>query len=214
MAQRKHRAYENDYPSVTEVLGVLRKIGLEMWYKFNTIEFINRESSKGKISGTDTHTAIETYINTGELKVETQFPEEVTNALHSFVLFRKEHPEIILKGTERAMTSERYQFNGTMDIDATINNVPVIGDWKTSTAKSKDKPEIYPEYITQVSAYRHLYSETCGIGVNFAFIVALAKDKVAYNLRYIDKEELEDNFTEVFLPALKIFQFQHRKKEN
>lgn len=211
MATKKHRDYTNEYGSVTEILGVLRKIGLEMWYKFNTIEFINRESSKGKISGTDTHTAIETYINTGELKVETQFPEEVTNALHSFVLFRKEHPEIILKGTERPMTSEIYKFNGTMDIDATINNVPVIGDWKTSTAKLKDKPEIYPEYIVQVSAYRHLYSETGGICVNFAFIVALAKDKVAYNLRYIEKKELDDCFNEVFLPALKIYNYQRRK---
>ena len=210
---KKHRQYNNDFCSVTEVLGGLRKIGLEMWYKFNTIEFINRESSKGKISGTDTHTAIETYINTGELKVETQFPEEVTNALHSFVLFRKEHPEIILKGTERPMTSEIYKYNGTMDIDAMINNVPVIGDWKTSTAKAKDKPEIYPEYIIQVSAYRHLYSETCGILVNSAFIVALAKDKIAYNLRYIEKQELEDCFNEVFLPALRIYNYTKRKEK-
>ena len=74
MATKKHRDYDNDYPSVTEVLGVLRKMGLEMWYKYNTIEFINNESNKGKIAGTDIHKAIENYILTGQATVESSYP--------------------------------------------------------------------------------------------------------------------------------------------
>ena len=209
---RVHRDYENDYPSVTTALSELRKIGLEFWYRYNTPQFIADAMKSGKEAGTDTHHAIEHFIETGELKVETKYPEEVSNALHSFVMFRRDFPNIILGASELKMTSEIYKYNGTMDITATIDNVPVIGDWKTSTAKKEEKPVIYDEYMTQVSAYRHLYKEVHGIDVNTAFIVALAKDKVAYNYRIIEKEELDDNFNEVFLPALKICQFKRRKK--
>ena len=71
MAQRKHRDYENDYPSVTTILGVLRNIPLEFWFKKNTLEFINKESGKGRTIGTDIHKAIENYILTGQAKVDT-----------------------------------------------------------------------------------------------------------------------------------------------
>ena len=87
MATRKHRDYDNDYPSVTTILSVLRKIGLEMWFKFNTIKFINDATAKGKLIGTQTHEAIEHYINTGEAKIETEwiaFQNEIANpvAMH------------------------------------------------------------------------------------------------------------------------------------
>lgn len=39
------RDYQNDYPSVTQALDVLRKIGLEMWFKINTLEYINTKSA-------------------------------------------------------------------------------------------------------------------------------------------------------------------------
>ena len=40
--------YTNKYPSVTTVLGVLRKLGLEMWFKNNTAQYCDEESRKGK----------------------------------------------------------------------------------------------------------------------------------------------------------------------
>lgn len=209
---KKKRDYDNDFPSVTQCLDVLRKPGLEMWYRVNTPQFINEAMAKGKSIGSATHEAIETYINTGELKVDTEWPDEVTLALKSFVLFRKEHPEIKLKKSETKMTSTLYSFNGTMDIMGEIDGVPVVGDWKTSQAKDKDKPEIYPEYVYQCSAYVELYNEVFKSKVDRAFIVALAKDKEAYNLRFIEKDEIFDSFMNIFIPCLTIKNHQRRPK--
>ena len=165
---RKHRDYDNDYPSVTTILGVLRKIGLENWYKVNTIHFINNEMSKAKIIGTQIHKAIEDLTNGVEVKFETEYNEEVMNVLRGFMKFKKDHPEIRMKLSEIKLTSESYKFNGTMDVLSEIDGVPIIGDYKTGKAKEKDKPEIYDEYKTQVSAYCYLYNEVNNTNIDRA----------------------------------------------
>ena len=91
MAKALRRDYGNDYPSVTQALGILRKIGLENWFKYNTAKFCNEESNKGKLIGTQIHEAIQSHIEKEEVKVETQYSEEVMNALNSFMLFKKEN---------------------------------------------------------------------------------------------------------------------------
>ena len=213
MATKKHRDYDNDYPSVTEVLGVLRKMGLEMWYKYNTIEFINNESNKGKIAGTDIHKAIENYILTGQATVESSYPDEVTSALKSFVLFRREHPEIELKWAETALTSEKYKFNGTIDCIGQIGESLVLLDWKSSNCKDKDKPEVYDEYRVQAAAYVNLYNEIhVESSIDRVVIVVVAKDKIAYSTYSFGGLEIEASFKEVFLPALQIWRFQHDKQ--
>ena len=214
MAKRK-RAYENDFPSVTQVLDCLRKPGLENWYKVNTPQFIQEAMVKGRTIGTATHAAIESYINNGSLTIDTEYPDEVTMALNSFALFRKEHSEIRLSNSELKMTSLLHNFNGTMDIVGELNQVIIAGDWKTTAAKEKEKPEIYDEAKTQMSAYVALYNEVFLGKIDRAFIVALAKDKIAYAFEIIEKEELESRFNEIFLSALKIKNYNKKhKKEN
>lgn len=213
MAQKKHRAYENDYASVTEVLGVLRKIGLEMWFKMNTLEYCNKASGKGKVVGTDIHKAIENYILTGQATVDTQYPDEVTNALQSFIRFRKDYPHFNLKWSEQALTSEVHKFNGTIDCIAEIDGMPVVLDWKSGEAKLKDSPVIYDEYKYQVSAYVCLYNELHPeTFIKTAIIVSVAKDKVGYSTCQLELPEIEACFNEVFLPALRILTYQKRSK--
>lgn len=207
LLKKKRRQYDNDYPSVTQVLDVLRKIGLENWFKVNTLQFIQSESAKGKLVGTQIHEAIETYLSGGEVKVETEYKEEVMNALKSFISFKKENPSILFDKSEMQLTSQTYKFNGTVD----HVGGGLILDWKTATAKDKDKPDIYDEYKYQVAAYVHLYNENHGTSLNEAIIVSLAKDKVAYNMYKMNKEEIDDCFYEVFLPALRILNYKKRK---
>jgi hypothetical protein len=207
MAKRK-REYDNDLPSVTEVLNVLRKPGLEMWYRVNTPKFINEAMSKGRSIGTATHEAIESFITTGELKVDTEWPDEVTLALKSFALFRQEHPEIKLTQSETKMTSIVHGYNGTMDITGQID-IRMAGDWKTTAAKEEEKPTIYDEAKTQVAAYRAAWNELFPSDrLEKAFIVSLAKDKVAYAFEVIEADELDSRFNEIFLSALKIKNYQ------
>jgi hypothetical protein len=205
------RNYENENPSVTTVLGVLRKIGLEFWFKFNTAKFCNEESEKGKLIGTQIHEGIECLINTGEIKVKTGYAEEVTNALKAFMLFRKAHPEIKLNNSEIKMVSETYHYNGTLDCVAEENGKLIILDWKTGQCKKKDKPDIYDEYKYQVSAYVKAYNETHKADINKAIILSLAKDKVAYNEYIMEEQEINDCFNEAFIPALKIWNYQNKK---
>lgn len=207
------RDYQNDYPSVTQVLDILRKISLENWFKFNTPQFIKDKSDKGKLIGSQIHEAIHTYIETGKTKIETEYPDEVTFALKSFMLFRNEHPEIALKNAEMALTSEKYHYNGTLDCEAERNSVPILLDWKTGEAKEKDKPAIYDEYKYQVSAYDNLFEEIKQIKPMADIIIALAKDKVTYNLYEMTRQETEEYFNEIFLSALRILNCQRRYRK-
>ena len=202
------RKYDNKYPSVTTALGVLRKIGLEMWFKYNTIEFTNAESEKGKKVGTEIHDAIQQYTETGKTDFETEYPNEVGTALKSFILFRQEHPEIELIQCEQALTSEKYQYNGTIDVITPV----AIGDWKSGKCGKEEKPKIYPEAKAQVASYVYLWNETQNTNIDKAWIAYIAKDKVAYNYYEMDKQEIDDCFNEVFLSCLKIYNYQRIKR--
>ena len=204
------RNYDNKYPSVTTILGVLRKIGLEMWFKYNDGKWCDAESKRGREGGTDIHNAIEQFINTGEAKVESEYPEEVTRGLNSFMLFKKEHPEIEVHTSEVALTSEFYKYNGIIDAP----EPPILVDWKSGNCKNDDKPKIYDEAKAQVAAYVKLWNENnIGNEIHTAHIVALAKDAVAYNLYTMEEDEINEWFNEVFLSALKIKNHEIKQKQ-
>ena len=209
MTKKAHRDYQNDYPSVTQCLGVLRKIGLEQWFLSNTREFCNAKSNKGKLIGTQIHMAIQSYIETGTAKIETEYDVEVTNALNSFIKFRKEMPEYKLHKAELPLTSELHKFNGTID----CIGEGIMFDWKTGEAKDKDAPTIYEEWKYQVAAYVFLYNEVNNTAIDRAIIVAVAKDKIAYNIYDMDKQEIEDCFQKAFLPCLSILNYQKHQKQ-
>ena len=210
--KKEKRSYskKNKYPSVTQVLNVLRKAGLEHWFKVNTAEYCDAKSAKGKEIGTQTHDAIQAHIEEREVRVETEYAEEVMNALKSFMLFKKEHPEIVLHKSEMEMTDEHYKYNGTLDVTAEISGIEVIGDWKTGEAKDFPAPRVYDEHKTQLSAYVKAFNRINSKNVDKGFIVVLAKDKVAYALYQMEKDEIEAEFENVFLPALKISNYQRR----
>ena len=216
IASLEKRSYKkkNAYPSVTQVLNVLRKAGLEYWFKINTAAFCDEKSAKGKEIGTQAHDAIQAHIEEREVKVETQYADEVMNALKSFMLFKKEHPEITLHKSEMEMTDEVHKYNGTLDVTAEIAigdiAVVAVGDWKTGEAKDNPAPRVYDEHKAQLSAYIKAYNRINGQNVEKGFIVVLAKDKVAYALYVMEKDEIDAEFENVFLPALKISNYQRR----
>ncbi len=213
MAKKAHRAYENDYPSVTQVLGILRKIGLEMWFKFNTAKFCNEESKKGREAGTDTHNVIQDFIDTGTAKIETEYPLEVGTALKSFQLFTSENPTIKLQKSEIALTSKEYKYNGTIDCIGLSDGKIILVDWKTGKAKDKNSPVIYDEYKYQVASYVYLHNEINATSIKDALIVSIAKDKVCYSTYKMGQAEIYDCFYEVFLPALQILNYQNKQKQ-
>ena len=206
------RNYDNDYPSVTTVLGVLRKIGLELWFKHHNAKWCDEQSNKGKTTGTQVHLAIENYILKNSEAVETEWPEEVNNALKGFMAFRRDRPDLELQWAELKLTSETYKFNGTLDCIAKKGDKLILLDWKTAEAKKEAVPKIYPEYFYQCSAYVYAYNEVMKANIEDAIIVSMAKDKIGYAIVEINKEQIDSHFHNAFLPALSIYNHQRKEK--
>lgn len=211
MAKIGKRQYENDYPSVTGVLDGMRKIGLEMWFKYKTIQEINAISSRSKEIGTQLHEVIQSHIETDTMKIETKHPDEIKNAVQSFMLFKKENPSIKLKKSEIQMTSETYKVNGTLDCLGERDGRLIMLDWKSSEKKDKDKPIIYDEALYQVSAYVKMYNDIYKENIDTAIIVSIAKDAICYNIHEINKDYIDNSFENVFLPMLKVWNFKKQE---
>lgn len=202
----------SDYPRVTSILGVLRKEGLERWFKNNTAAFCDAESNKGKEIGTLIHKAIQNHIEKEEIAFETEYPEEVQNALKSFFKFKKENPGLKLKKAEMSVVSEKHRYMGTLDCVGSNGKGDFVIDWKTGkSSKEVGIPPTYPEHEYQVCAYVKAYNETENKSVSECMVLVLAKDKVSYNLLKIDAKKIDDIFENVFLPCLSIY--RHQKKE-
>ena len=127
------------------------------------------------------------------------------------MLFKKEHKEIKLQRAEMALTSEKYGYNGTLDCIGKINGDLVLLDWKSGKAKEKSVPDIYDEYRYQTAAYAMAFNETQEGQITRVFILALAKDKVAYNFEEIGMSKISELFNEVFLSCLKIYNYQRKR---
>lgn len=206
------------YPRVTSVLGVLRKIGLEYWFKNNTAEFCDTESARSKEIGSQIHKIIQESIESSDGKIsdiETQYPNEVTMALKNFFAFKKDFPNIRLKRSEVSVTSEIYGYTGTLDCLAVEKGELFLFDWKTGkcdvgTKKEKEFPPIYPEHLYQVSAYVKAYNEQFKANIKSARVLALSKDKAAYNYFMVTENAINEMFEEVFLSALKIYNYEKK----
>lgn len=205
------RDYQNNYPSVTQLISQLASPGLMNWFKVTPLTEINRLTTIGKQIGIDTHLAIENFILTGKAKIETQYAIEVINALNSFMLFKKERTDIVLEKSEMPLTSQKYLFNGQIDCLAKKDKEIWLLDWKSQDCKLKEKPIIYDEAKIQTAAYAYLIKECQNIDVEKVLIVAVAKNKIAYNTYEMDKKEIEEWFSEVFLPLLKIYNYRNKK---
>lgn len=217
------RDYEKQYPSVTEILGVLRKEGLENYFKWNTPDFIKEDSEKAKLIGTQCHEVFQAHIEKTSPEFETQYPDEVANVINSFFKFKNEHPEIKLIKSEIKCTSEIYKYNMTLDCLGYENQELILFDWKSSKCNigkknESEKPVIYDESLYQISAYVVGYNEQYNTNVSKARIIAFAKDKVEYNMVLLNQEQIIEYFTEVFLSCLKIkwnqIKNKNLKKEN
>lgn len=192
------RDYKNNYKSVTEVLGLLRKPALEYWFKNNSLQFIQEESAKGRQIGTQVHDLIEQYISGKTPELNTIYETEVRNVAEGFVKLLKEHPDWKFKASEVSITNVDYRINGTIDAIVECGENRFVADWKTGKAKDKDAPEVYTEYVMQASAYDWLFNENLlKLGsnpINFLnhppVIISLAKDKVGYAMREVGRSEM------------------------
>lgn len=210
MAKRNYP--KNGYPSVTTVIGQLASYGLMEWFKRTPYAEIIETSKRGREIGTQMHDTIQEFIETGKAKIETEYPDEITTALKSFQLFKKDHPEFELQRSEIAMACDTYRVNGTTDCVAFHNGELWVADWKSAQCKDNEKPGIFDEAKIQVSAYVKMLNDLENKNIKNALIVAIAKDKIAYNTYVMNSTEIDGYFNEVFLPLVKIWEFKKTTK--
>jgi len=161
---------ENYLPSVTTVMKIIDKPGLNQWKQKQVLlaaannpknenesdrEYENRilDESRDKSSsaanfGTDIHKAIEKFLNNGDLPSSQK-------VYSSFQSLNKKMDLISLNGkTEDTLVSKDYGFAGTVDWHGNYGGYAII-DWKTQDVKWKEykKPTDDPYEIKKGDIY-------------------------------------------------------------
>lgn len=160
-------------PSVTGINGVVRKPQLEAWIQTQIVlsaltlpqnigeshdAFAKRvvrdsgeESRSAADFGTRIHALVEAYLRNGShsfdiSSYESQFLEGFVNWADKCSL----NPVTL----EKRFGNKEEGFGGTVDFIGTAMSIPVLVDWKTQKT-NPDKPvTFYPEYPTQLVAYK------------------------------------------------------------
>ena len=208
----KH-GYNYKFPSVTQILGeVLRKKGLENWFLNNSPQYCREKSKAGKQAGTDTHALIEKSIRGEAMTLDTEYPEEVTNAVKSFLKFKEENPQYKLKQAEITLNVDKFGYSGKLDCEASEGDDDVIFDWKTGHQNSKGKLVIYPEMVYQTCMYVIGYELQFRKKIKRAIVTLFDKENVDYILRVVERDEVQAAFDNVCVPCIRIFNYGRKTK--
>ena len=176
---RKHPVYQDDngviYPSVTQILSIVNKPFLVNWANGLGLQGIavqdaNKESTD---VGTLTHAFIEGHITNEEVSTEGYERKIIDQALlcyGNYLLWEKKYNPKFVE-TEKSFVSQEYGYGGTVDAICKIGDQKYILDWKTSAS-------IYPEYVSQLTAYRLGLGPLSTIGYHLG-IVRLFKDSTS-----------------------------------
>ena len=166
------RFYQIDgknYPSITTVLGVQKKEGLEKWRKAVGEEAANWEMGRAARRGKATHTLVEQY-----LKGETPAIRDVL----PLGLFRLMKPYIDqidnVQLSEEVMYSHKLTIAGQVDCVADYNGKLSVIDFKTANKERKE--DWIENYYIQTCAYAIMYEELFGKRIEQLVILMAGED--------------------------------------
>lgn len=159
------------WPSVTQLLGVIAKPGLNYWWADKGWKECNDIASAARLFGQKVHAGIEAGIaGAEEPKLSERQRELVTRAL---TWIKESEFEVIAQ--EQHVVHEELKYHGTFDVLGRFKSMPdtlFIVDWKSSSSINKD-------YGIQLAAYaaawNYMYGKTWEDGINHGGIVRLEK---------------------------------------
>lgn len=143
-------------PSVTTVLNQwgANKQALMHWAWKQGDSGISLYEKPEAETGTIAHMLIEADIKGSGLDI-SQFPMERTKeaqkCFENFLEWKRVHKLTPIK-TELSLISEVYQYGGTLDLVALVDDRLSIVDWKTGK-------DVYEDHIIQLQAYATLWHE-------------------------------------------------------
>lgn len=181
-----HTKYKNAegkvVPGVTTVLNQLgwKWPALMAWQRKQMEAGLDPDKLRDKAAniGTLAHKMVENHVK-GRLDTETDAVDKTAhspndlelahNAFGAFLDWEREH-KIVYLGSEIQVVSEKYQYGGTLDILAMIDDHRTLLDIKTSNG-------VWPDFIVQTAAYKVGYEETSNDGkIDRVMILRLGKD--------------------------------------
>jgi genome maintenance exonuclease 1 len=171
-------------PSVTTVVGAMKKQSILEWRKAVGEEEANRVSRAASGRGNRVHNLAEKYLKNEPIQWVREMPD-------SAVMFRSLIPHMQrinnIHYIEQALWSEKIGMAGRVDLIAEWDGVLSVIDFKTSK-KIKTREDI-PEYFAQCVSYAGMYEEHVGEPIDQIVIVM----GVEQNAPLIFVEKTEDH---------------------
>ena len=156
--------------------------------------------------GTAVHNYLETYIkakiNWDKLP-DMPVNEQVKKGIIAFIKWAKEN-KVQFISSERKVYSRKYEYAGTLDMEAIVNGKLSIVDFKTSKG-------IYPEYFLQTAAYAKALEEETGNKYQEIWTVRIPKDGTEFGYAKNDNIDL---YLTSFLGCLDNYRRQRWEKAN
>lgn len=184
------------YPSVTTVLSVLPKPGLDKWKARVGEEEAKRVMEQAAVRGTAVHDMAEKYLK-GENWLRGQMPGNVM----SFKVIQKElydHVDDIYY-IEAPLYSKFLRTAGRVDLIARYKNKRSIIDFKTS--RIDKTPDMIENYFMQESAYAVMFEELTGIGIQ-QIVTIMTSDDNPMPLVFVEKR---DDWIYKFIETRKLY---------
>ena len=151
----KYRFYDingTNYPSVTSVLGVKKKVELQQWRDRIGENVANWEMGRAARRGTATHNLIESYLKGEKLEERSVLP------LGLFKLMKPYVDQINnIHCLETVLYTSKYRLAGQVDCIAEYNGKLSVIDFKTANKERKE--EWIDNYFLQCTAYGLMYEE-------------------------------------------------------
>ncbi|MGE5631352.1 MAG: PD-(D/E)XK nuclease family protein [Caulobacteraceae bacterium] len=189
-------------PGVTTILGVLNKPALVSWANKLGLEGIDSSKYVDESAriGTLAHYLVQCDLTGEKPDLSTYGAFEIDKAENSLLSYYewKKNKQIETIENELPLVSEKYRYGGTIDCLCTMNGETWLLDFKTGKA-------IYPEMLTQLSAYMQLLNEN-GYEVKKARILRIGRDETeGFEERVITQFE---QHWELFQHCLAIYRLQ------
>jgi genome maintenance exonuclease 1 len=193
-----------NYPSITSVLSIRKKEGLEQWRKNIGESVANWEMGRAARRGKATHTLVEQY-----LKGETPSIRDVL-PLGMFKLMKPYLDQIDnIHCLETVMFSHKLTVAGQVDCIAEYNGKLSVIDFKTA---NKERQESWVEnYFLQTTAYSMMYEEIFGKKIEQIVILIAGEDGTMTSF-VKDRKEFEPMLLESVDSFYKYYKLQNENK--
>lgn len=160
-------------PSVTTVIGAMKKQAIMEWRKRVGEEEANRISKKATTRGNRVHLLAEKYVKNESIDWAKEMPDAVQMFRTLVAPIQKINN---IHYQEQSMWSEKLGMAGRVDLIAEWDGTLSVIDFKTS--KRVKTEEDIQDYFAQCTAYALMYEELVGSPIQQIVVVMAVEDEL------------------------------------